>query len=138
MFMDVRLFHTFSDFVKGIREQSLNSQRNFAKKLGVSSGYVGQWEMGVSQPADEMIEKICAEFGIDDVEYIKRLAFAQRSPQWLRESIVHYRRAGEGPQTLTDVERKVLEQVRRLEGKERERLADRIVGWVEALRSNHS
>ena len=135
--MDVRLFHTFSDFVKGIREQSKLSQRNFAKKLGVSSGYVGQWEMGVSQPADEMIEKICGEFGIDDAEYIKRLAFAQRSPQWLRESIIHYRRTGEGPQTLTDAERKVLEQVRKLNGKERERLVDRIVGWVEAL-SSHS
>ena len=134
--MDVRLFHTFSGFVKGIREQSTLSQRNFAKRLGVSSGYVGQWEMGISQPADEMIEKICAEFGIEDVEYIKRLAFAQRSPKWLQESIVHYRRTGEGPQTLKDVERKVLEQVRRLSEKEQQRLADRIVGWVEAL-TNH-
>ena len=92
--------------------------------------------MGISQPADEMIEKICAEFGIEDVEYIKRLAFAQRSPKWLQESIVHYRRTGEGPQTLKDVERKVLEQVRRLSEKDQQRLADRIVGWVEAL-TNH-
>jgi len=135
--MDVRLFHAFPDFVKVLREESRLSQRNFAKRLKVSSGYVGQWEMGVSQPADEMIEKLCSEFKIEDVDYIKRLAFAQRSPGWLRESIVHYRREGDGPQMLTDVERRVLESVRRLDGKEQERLADRIVGWVDALKANN-
>ena len=48
--MDVRLFHAFSDLVKSLREQSRLSQRDFAKKLKISSGYVGQWEMGISQP----------------------------------------------------------------------------------------
>ena len=135
--MDVRLFHAFPDFVKSLREQSRLSQRDFAKKLKVSSGYVGQWEMGVSQPADEMLEKLCAEFKIKDVEYVKRLAFAQRSPAWVRESIVHYRREGDGPQVLSDVERRILESVRRLESKDQERLVDRVAGWVDALTSHH-
>ena len=134
--MDVRLFHAFSDLVKNLREQSRLSQRDFAKKLKVSSGYVGQWEMGISQPADEMLEKLCAEFKIEDVEYVKRLAFAQRAPGWLRESIVHYRREGEEPQILSDVERRILESVRRLDAKEQDRLVDRISGWVDALTSH--
>lgn len=135
--MDVRLFHAFPDLVKSLREQSRLSQRDFAKKLKVSSGYVGQWEMGVSQPADEMLDKLCSEFQIKDVEYVKRLAFAQRCPAWLRESIVHYRREGDGPQVLSDVERRILESVRRLDAKGQERLVDRIAGWVDALISHH-
>ena len=135
--MDVRLFNTFPDFVKSLREKSRLSQRDFAKKLRVSSGYVGQWEMGISQPADEMLEKLCVEFKIEDVDYVKRLAFAQRSPAWLRESIVHYRREGEGPQILSDVERRILESVRLLELKDQERLAERVAGWVDALTSHH-
>ena len=135
--MDVRLFHTFPDFVKSLREQSRLSQRDFAKKLKVSSGYVGQWEMGISQPADEMLEKLCAEFKIEDVDYVKRLAFAQRSPAWLRESIVHYRREGEGPQILSDVERRILESVRLLDPKDQERLVERVAGWVDAISSHH-
>ena len=134
--MDVRLFHSFPDLVKSLRERSRLSQRDFAKSLKVSSGYVGQWEMGISQPAEEMIEKLCVEFEITDVEYVKRLAFAQRSPKWLRESIVHYRREGDGPQMLSAVERRMLECVRRLDPKEQERLVDRVAGWVDALTSH--
>ena len=71
------------------------------------------------------------------MEYVKRLAFAQRAPAWLRESIVHYRREGDGPQILSDAERRILESVRRLDAKEQDRLVDRISGWVDALTSQH-
>ena len=131
--MDVRLFHSFPDLVRNLREQSGLSQRDFAKKLGVSSGYVGQWEMGISQPADDMLLKLCTDFQIEDVEHVRRLAFAQRSPAWLRESIVHYRREGEAPHLLSEAERRMVECMRRLEPREQDRLADRVTGWVEAL-----
>ena len=88
--------------------------------------------MRLSQPSAEVTLLICQVFEIDDVEHVQRLAFAQRAPQWLRESIVNYHRA---PQAdgLSGNERRVIAALRQLPEEQAERLVERIEGWVEAL-----
>jgi len=130
--MDVRHFLHFSDLVKAIRRHNRLSQRAMAKALRVSPGYIGQWELRLSQPSPEVAVKLCRIFEIDDIEYVQRLAYAQRAPEWLRESIVLYEKDPQAPKPLTPNERRILEAARRLEPEEVERLADRVEGWVEA------
>ena len=52
--MDVRYFHSFAELIREVRATRRLSQRGLAKLLGISAGYVGQWELGLSQPAPEM------------------------------------------------------------------------------------
>ena len=72
-------------------------------------------------------------FEIGDIEYVQRLAFAQRAPQWLRESILSFRRDGEQPRPLSPVERRVVKSMRQLSDEQAERLAERVEGWVDAM-----
>lgn len=135
--MDARLFYSFPEFVRALRSKTGLSQRGFAQKLDVSSGFVGQWELGLSQPAQDTIYKLCAEFKVADADYVERLVYAQRAPEWAREAIIHYTRKGELPTKLSDDERAVLANFRRLNPTEQARLAEHIEGWVAALRSEH-
>lgn len=131
--MDVRHYLHFSDLVRALRRTSGMSQRALAKALRVSPGYIGQWELRLSQPSPEVAVKLCRIFDIDDIEYVQRLAYAQRAPEWLRESIVMYRKEPDAPMPLSPVEQRIVDAVRRLTPEQAERLADRIDGWVEAL-----
>ena len=54
------------------------SQRALAKALDVSPGYVGQWELGMSQPSVEVVIRLCQKFEIGDMEFVQRLAYAQQ------------------------------------------------------------
>ncbi len=131
--MDVRYFHSFAELVRELRASRRVSQRGLAKMLAISAGYVGQWELGLSQPAPEMVDKLCEVFELQDRDYVQRLAYACRAPEWLRESIIHYRAEGDPPTKLSGVERRMLSSIRQLESKEQQRLAEKIEGWVEAL-----
>ena len=131
--MDVRHFKHFADLVKALRRQNKLSQRALAKTLSVSPGYIGQWELKLSQPSSDVTFKLCRLFGIDAVEFVQRLAYAQRAPQWLRESIVCYATRTDPPVTLSPTERRILQAVRSLSDEQAERLADRIEGWVDAV-----
>jgi transcriptional regulator with XRE-family HTH domain len=133
--MEARHYQHFSDLVRALRGARALSQRQLAKALGVSSGYIGQWELRLSQPAAEVVERLCRIFQIDDVEYVQRLAYAERAPEWLKESIISYERDPQAPRVLTAVERRVLDAVGRLPEAEAARLAERIEGWVEAISS---
>jgi len=130
--MDVRHFLHFSDLVKAIRRQHRISQRALAKSLRVSPGYIGQWELRLSQPSPEVAVKLCRVFEIDDIEYVQRLAYAQRAPEWLRDSIVLYEKDPSTPKPLSPLESRILDAVRKLDPDEVERLAERVDGWVEA------
>jgi transcriptional regulator with XRE-family HTH domain len=134
--MDVRLFEHFADLIRALRREHRMSQRELARALSVSPGYIGQWELHLSQPSPEVTLEICRIFAIDDVEYVQRLAFAQRAPHWLRESIIRYRREPGEPVALTAVEARVLAALRQLSPQEAERLVERIEGWVEAVASH--
>jgi transcriptional regulator with XRE-family HTH domain len=136
--MDVRHFQHFSELVKALRRRHKLSQRALAKALRVSPGYIGQWELRLSQPSADVTMKLCRVFEIDDIEYVQRLAFAQRAPQWLRESIICYRTDGEQPRPLAPVERRVIDAMRRLSDEQAERLAERVEGWVEAMSEDGS
>lgn len=130
--MNVRQYVQFSDLVRAIRAEKGLSQRAMASALDVSPGYVGQWELQRSQPSTQMATKLCEIFGIDDVEYVRRLAYAQRAPEWLRESILRGRDVNAGPM-LRPIEQRVVDVIRCLPYAATERLAERIEGWVEAL-----
>ena len=58
----------FADVIKDIRKQSLLSQMDFAKELGVSFSTANRWETGKTLPtykAMKCIEKFCKEHGIE-------------------------------------------------------------------------
>ena len=131
--MEIREFQSFAELIKALRFQFQLSQRALAKALEVSPGYVGQWELQMSQPSVEVMVRLCQKFDIDDIEFVQRLAYAQRAPEWLRESIIHYRRdRGEG-EALSPTERRVVKAMRKLERDDTARLTERIEGWVDAL-----
>ena len=136
--MDVRYFHSFAELIREVRATRRLSQRGLAKLLGISAGYVGQWELGLSQPAPEMVKKLCEAFELKDAEYVQRLAYASRAPEWLRESIIHYRAEGEPPTKLSGVERRMLMSIRQLAAPEQRKLAEKIEGWVEAVTDSAS
>ena len=131
--MDVRHFDRFADLIRALRREHRLSQRELARALSVSPGYIGQWELHLSQPSADVTLELCRVFAIDDVEYVQRLAFAQRAPQWLRESIIRYRRESGEPEPLSGVELRVLAALRQLPPEQAERLAERVEAWVEAL-----
>ena len=134
--MDVRYFHSFAELIRELRASRRGSQRGLAKLLGISAGYVGQWELGLSQPAPEMVDKLCETFELQDRDYVQRLAYACRAPEWLRDSIIHYTAEGEPPTKLSGVERRMLMSIRQLAGPEQQKLAEKIEGWVEAVTEN--
>lgn len=131
--MKVRHYGSFSELVKAIRQENRMSQRALAKALRVSPGYVGQWELRLSQPSAEVTVKLCRTFSIDDIEYVQRLAYAGRAPEWLRDSIIHYVRDPSAVPAVSPVERRILDAARRLPESHRVRLAERVEGWVEGL-----
>ena len=131
--MEIRDCQSFAELIKAIRLHFQLSQRALAKALEVSPGYVGQWELGMSQPSVEVVIRLCQKFEIGDMEFVQRLAYAQRAPEWLRESIISYRRDGTSGTVLTSSEKKILKSLRRLSPKQIDRLTDRVEGWVEAV-----
>ncbi len=130
--MDVRHYPSFAELVKAIRKRQRLSQRSLAKLLDVSPGYVGQWELHLSQPSPEVVERLCRSFEIDDREHVQRLAFAERAPDWLKASIISYSDA-EGTIPLAPLERRILDAARRLPADRLQLLAERVEGWVDGL-----
>jgi len=141
--MDPRTYQRFSDLVKAIRRKHRLSQRAMAKALHVSPGYIGQWELRLSQPSAEVAAKLCQIFAIADIEYVQRLAYAQRAPEWLRESIISYHRNEDGEveqhayetyaTRLSSAEYRIINALRRLSDEQLERITQRIEGWVDAM-----
>lgn len=131
--MEVRRFELFSDLVRAIRRKHCLSQRALAKELEVSPGYIGQWELRLSQPSPEVAVKLCEVFDIADKEYVQRLAYASRAPEWLRESIVRYCKEKDAKaQTLPACEQRLLHAFRKLSPGQQERMIAKVEGWVEA------
>ena len=59
---------SFSKDIKEVRKQSLMSQTEFAKALGVSYSTVNRWETGKTLPAYKAMKNIeffCLEHGVD-------------------------------------------------------------------------
>ncbi len=129
--MNVRHFEMFSELVRAIRRKHCLSQRALAKALEVSPGYIGQWELRLSQPSPEVAVKLCQAFGIDDTEYVQRLAYAGRAPEWLRESIVRYCKEG-AERSLPNGEQRLLQAFRRLDISQQSKMVEKVEGWVEA------
>ncbi len=129
--MRVRHFQRFCDLVRAIRHEHRLSQRALAKVLQVSPGYVGQWELRLSQPSEEVAVKLCRTFAIEDAEYVQRLAYASRAPEWLKESIIQAKAQTESG--LNIQERRLLRAVRGLPAEHLERLVDKVEGWAEAM-----
>ncbi len=129
--MEVRHYHRFSDLVRALRKRHELSQRALAQRLGVSPGYVGQWELRLSQPSPEMAEKLCQLFGVSDVAYVQRLAFAERAPEFIRDALLSQPVDEQGQVSLSPLERRILDAARRLPPEKLERLAERVDGWVE-------
>lgn len=131
--MQVRHYASFAELVKGLRREHRLSQRALAKTLRVSPGYVGQWELKLSQPSAEVALKLCHCFAIEDVEYVQRLAFASRAPEWLRDSILRYQAEPTRDAPLSPMERRLIALVRRLPREKVEKLVSKVEGWVEAM-----
>jgi transcriptional regulator with XRE-family HTH domain len=130
--MEVRHYQSFSDLAKAIRKKHDLSQRALAKALRVSPGYIGQWELNLSQPSPEVVLRLCRTFNIPDIEFVQRLAFASRAPDWLRPSILRTE-ADDTPPSLTPIEKRILVSARRLPPAQLDKLAERLDGWVEAM-----
>lgn len=130
--MDVKQFERFADVIKAVRRERRLSQREMARELKVSAGYVGQWELGLSKPSADVVKRICKTFGISEEEYVLRLAFAESAPEFLRDSIVHYQ-GTPGADTLTPSEQQVLMQLRRLPPADHALFADKAQAWVDQM-----
>ena len=64
----------FSELVKDIRRQSLLSQTEFARELGVCFSTVNRWETGKTMPtykAMKNIEAFCIRRSIDSGPFIE-------------------------------------------------------------------
>jgi transcriptional regulator with XRE-family HTH domain len=131
--MDVRHFVDFAELIKAIRRHHNLSQRALAKALRVSPGYIGQWELRLSQPSAEVAIKLCRVFSITDIEYVQRLAYAQRAPAWLRESIIRYRKLDEDAECLSSIELRLVRAARKLSDEQAVRLAERVEDWVKRV-----
>lgn len=131
--MEVRHFASFSELVRALRQRHRLSQRALAKTLEVSPGYVGQWELQLSQPSSEVALKICHTFSIDDIEYVQRLAYACRAPEWLRESILRYEKDESTASSLSPLQRRLLAAFNRLPPSLGEHLVAKVEGWVEGI-----
>ena len=132
--VEVRRFRCFSELVRALRQRHSLSQRAMARALQISSGYVGQWELSISQPSPEMAAKLCRVFGIEDAEYVQRLAYAQRAPAWLRESIIDHdsmSRARGG--TLPPAVQRIVDLLLDAPEDKLNRLAERVAGWLEGM-----
>ena len=65
--MEIRDCRSFAEMTKAVRLQFQLSQRDLARALEVSAGYVGQWELGMSQPSVEVVIRLCQKFEIQDL-----------------------------------------------------------------------
>ena len=52
------------DRLKELRKTQGLKQREFAERVGVSTGRVGGWESGTDRPGDARIDKICNVFHV--------------------------------------------------------------------------
>lgn len=60
-----------ASFIKKVRTESFGeSQRQFAKRVGVSGWMVGQWERGEFKPNPQNLERIAEIAGVDNIELI--------------------------------------------------------------------
>lgn len=126
-FVDVKQYERFSDVIRAVRKDRKLSQREMARALSVSAGYVGRSQLGLSRYSADVVKRICKTFDLSEVEYVLRLAFAESAPDFLRESIVHY------PDTQTPVEQKLLAQARRLPAGHHDLLVSKVQEWVDAM-----
>ena len=130
--MDIKQYERFADVIRAVRRDRKLSQREMAKELKVSAGYVGQWELGLSKPSADVVRRICRTFHLNEEEYVLRLAFAESAPEFLRESIVHYQ-TDAGPASLTPPEQTLLSELRRLPAADHVLLVDKVRGWVDQM-----
>ena len=128
--MDIKQYERFADVIRAVRRDRKLSQREMAKELKVSAGYVGQWELGLSKPSADVVRRICRTFQLNEEEYVLRLAFAESAPEFLRESIVHYQTDGV---SLTPPEQQLLTELRRLAPADHPLLVDKARGWVDQM-----
>ena len=54
----------FNKSIKDLRENNSLTQMDFAKRIGVKTGIIAEWESGESEPTMEQLAKISAEFGV--------------------------------------------------------------------------
>ncbi len=130
--MDIKQYERFADVIRAVRRDRKLSQREMARELKVSAGYVGQWELGLSKPSADVVRRICRTFMISEEEYVLRLAFAESAPEFLRESIVHYQNDAPLP-SLSPPEQSVLRDLRRLPPADHPLLAEKVRGWVDQM-----
>jgi transcriptional regulator with XRE-family HTH domain len=130
--MLVRHFATFSSLIKAIRRENQLSQRALAKSLSVSPGYIGQWELQISQPSSEITLEICRLFAIHDIDYVQRLAYAGRAPDWLKDSILGGAPKNRARATLSPDEAFAIRLLRALPEHKQKHLLAKLEGWVEA------
>ena len=55
---------SFMESIKELRENNSLSQKEFAKKIGVKTGTVAEWESGESEPTLEQLAKISSVFQV--------------------------------------------------------------------------
>ena len=46
------------------------TQRELAKRIGVSSSRVSNWEQGINRPDVDMVSLICAALQLDPIEFL--------------------------------------------------------------------
>jgi transcriptional regulator with XRE-family HTH domain len=66
--------------IKQLREYLGISRRSFAIRLGYSMTQIGRYEEGITIPSEEVIQKICSEYGVD-TNYFKGKKKLEESAQ---------------------------------------------------------
>lgn len=128
-------YGSLSALIKAIRSTYQISQRQMGERLGVSAGYIGQWELALGQPSVDLTEKLCEVFGLSDQEYVHRLVYAAKAPPWLRESILIRSETLSKRGKRRRIEERLLRTIRELSLENLLVLEARIEGWVDGIKS---
>lgn len=74
--------------IKELRERLELSQMDFAKRLGVKTGTVAEWESGESEPTLNQLAKISAEFNVSLDELISENKKTETTATFMQETVL--------------------------------------------------
>ena len=77
----------FGLFLRTARLSSALSQGRVAKAFGFTVQYVSQWERGLLLPSLEVLNKLCAIYGVDGDEMAKE--YLKEVSKRVRERLTH-------------------------------------------------
>lgn len=78
--------------IKKFREAKKLSQKDFAKKIGVSNSRVSNWEQGVNRPDVDLLVNICKVLNVSPSELLDFRLDTDELTHHERQLIINYRK----------------------------------------------